>query len=268
MNALSDLEFSMKRIIIIGDIFNVPVSEQNTVLNESDAIEKIVSLEPLQEDVELIIEQGVDMLALTRAIQFRDRNFSSDTPKYNLRPRDTMPRAVRRLAHKAKTENICISYPRQVSDGEFEIDLLFSAQNEFFLDHMTGFHIQGMALSEAARQAFLAVTEEFYLRQSSEDFYFVIRHQNISFDNFVFPFGAKIKYLVKDHQVKSGRQTFIVEMEISQGGLVCSRVDVAFSAFNAQKIAEREETLIKERIQDIVAATPVVAEAQPVLGAA
>lgn len=258
----------MKRIIVIGDIFNVPASAVPIILNENDAIEEIVSLKPLDDDVELIIEQGVDLQALTRAVHYRENSLGSGVPKFHINARPEMPRAGRRLAHKAKRENICVSYPRQVSDKTFELDLQFSAQNEFFLDHMTGFHIQGMALSEAARQAFLVVTEEFFLSQAPDNYYFVIRHQNVSFENFVFPFGVTISYEITEHKVKSGRQSFVVKMDLVQGGVVCSRVDVAFTVFSADKISEREEALINERIHDIVSVQSSEPKVEPVLGVA
>lgn len=259
---------TMNRIIVVGDIFNVPVSMSECILNESDAIEKIVSLRPVELNIELIVEQGVDMLALTRAIEYRRAAVGVEEVGYVLRPRDSLPRAVRRLAHKARTENICVSYPRRLSETEFELDLQFSAQNEFFLDHMTGFHIQGMALTEAARQAFLAVTEEFFLQESKDQSYFVIRRQNVSFDSFVFPFGTTIRYRIVDHQVKSGRQSFEVVMELVQADVVCSRVDVAFTTFSAAHISAREEELISQRARDIVSGFAPGENREAILGAA
>lgn len=242
----------MQRIIVVGDVFNVPQSDTNFIMNESDAVEAILSLRSLSQDVELIVEQGVDMLALARAVEHRATMMSPDSPAYHLRPRQCMPRAVRRLAHKAKTENICVSFPRRTSEHEFEIDLHFSGQNEFFLDHMTGFHIQGMVLSEAARQAFLAVTEEFFLRDKTEKYYFVIKHQNISYENFVFPFGAKLNYRIREHKEKNGRYSFVVDIDLVQAGEVCCRVDIAFTVFEAEKISARERVLIEQRAEFIL----------------
>lgn len=242
----------MQRVIVIGDVFNVPQSNTKFLMNENEAVETILSLRPLNQDVELIVEQGVDMLALSRAVEHRATMMPPDSPAYHLRPRQCMPRAVRRLAHKSKSENICVSFPRRLSEDEFEIDLHFSGQNEFFLDHMTGFHIQGMALSEAARQAFLAVTEEFYLRGKNEKYYFVIKHQNISYESFVFPFGAKLKYRIRQHSEKSGRHSFVVDIDLLQADEVCCRVDIAFTVFEAEKISARELALIEQRAESIL----------------
>lgn len=249
----------MHRIIVIGDVFNVPQSDKKFLMNENDAVEAILSLHPLNQDVELVVEQGVDIMALTRAVEYRATMISPDSPTYHLRPRQCMPRAVRRLAHKAKSENICVSFPRRMSDSEFEIDLHFSGQNEFFLDHMTGFHIQGMALSEAARQAFLAVTEEFYLRGKEEKYYFVIKHQNISYENFVFPFAAKLNYRIREHSEKAGRHSFVVDIDLLQANEVCCRVDVAFTVFKAEKISARERVLIEQRAVSILESMDIAA---------
>lgn len=254
-------EFTMKRMIVVGDVFNVPSSDIGHLINESDVIEQILSPQKLESDIELLVEQGVDFQALTRAVQHRKLLFGDSEPNYTLRLQHNLPRAVRRLAHKAKVENICISYPRRISQNEFEIELQFSGQNELFLDHMTGFHIQGMALSEAARQAFLAVTEEFFLPKGNEKFYFVIRHQNVAFENFVFPFSAKSLYRIREHSRKEGRQGFVVDMKLLQAGEVCCRVDVSFTVFEAEKISRRERNLIEERASQILEGF----EAQPLL---
>src|SRR3546814_2102255 len=72
--------------------------------------------------------------------------------------------AARSLCHKHIPENILISKPVQRSDNVFTSDLFLHYRNELMLDHLTGQHIQGLVLTEACRQMFLAVTEKYFLQ--------------------------------------------------------------------------------------------------------
>lgn len=52
--------------------------------------------------------------------------------RVNLQTDATMPRVVRRLAHKGKPANLCVATPLQIDENRFRLDLHFSASNEFF----------------------------------------------------------------------------------------------------------------------------------------
>jgi hypothetical protein len=55
-----------------------------------------------------------------------------------------------------------LSLPRRVSESCFEADVLVDDAGEHMSDHVSGQHLPGMVLIEAARQMILAVTEEFF----------------------------------------------------------------------------------------------------------
>lgn len=240
--------------IVVGDIFTNAQYAVTGVLSESDAIEMILHAEPLAQDVVFKIEQGVNVAMLEHAIAHREVRLGQGqgAGHFVLQYGDEMPRAVRRLAHKARAENICVSFPRRLGQHEFVLDLHFSAQNELFLDHMTGVHIQGMALTEAARQAFLTVTEEYFLNESKEKWYFVTNYHNAQFKQFVFPLAARLNYHVKNHTTKNGRHTFEVTMDVFQGEICCCSFDVSFTTFEATRLAQRETELMSERVFDIL----------------
>ena len=238
--------------IVVGDIFKNPQSSVADILSESEAIEMILHAGALDVNVVLKIQQGVNVAMLEHAIKHQESMSPPSHCRFMLEYGSEMPRAVRRLAHKNRAENICVSFPRRVGAEEFELDLHFSAQNELFLDHMTGAHIQGMALTEAARQAFLTVTEEFFLKESQEKWYFVTHRHNAEFMQFVFPFASHLRYRILTHSVKNGRQTFEVEMQIFQANVCCCRYDVSFTTFEAARLARREDELMGERAFDIL----------------
>src|SRR3546814_8567164 len=86
------------------------------------------------------------------------------------------------------------------------------------LDHLTGQHIQGMVLTEACRQMFLAVTEKYFLQDyRAKKRYFVIDTMTMRYNAFAFPLPAQITYKVLSKNVqKSHKRSFHVDMEVMQ----------------------------------------------------
>ncbi|OWK25029.1 hypothetical protein AJ87_14840 [Rhizobium yanglingense] len=199
-------------------------------------MDKIITQVLPDHTVNLIIEQGVDLSNIAAALKQKDPAGSLFSVVQTRRS----PRAVKRLAHKNNSENILVSYPLQIDEDRFSLEMLLDQSCEFFLDHMTGCHIQGMALVEAARQSFLAVTQEFYLRDTTEPYYFVIKSINSRFLSFAFPLRTAIDYRVLSYRPKEGRHAFDIAIQILQADEICAEFDISFTAFLAAAIAERE----------------------------
>lgn len=230
---------SSKRIFVVGDTFAGTAAQFDNIMTETEALDYLTTNPQIDQSITFLIQQGVEYRSLSSAIKSLSQN-SESSGKYAIEASRCGARATKRIAHKARSENILISNPRQVNENRFEMDLCFSSQNEFFLDHMTGMHIQGMALIEAGRQAFLAVTEAYFLDGDPKDFYFVIKSMDTSFQNFMFPFDATLIYDVTDVREKGSRLGIEATITLVQGGTVCTTIKVAFTAFEAEKIAARE----------------------------
>ncbi len=237
--------------IVVADRFANFTTSSEHVVTETQLIERIVGEEFQTGNVRLLLEHGVDYSNVRRAI---DRVDADD--RYDIVLGGSDPVAPRRLAHKANPSNILIGYPRRVDDHRFELDVVFNPDSEFFADHMTGMHIQGMAIMEAARQSFLAVTEEFHLRASGRKYYFVIQSFNTTFVSFLFPLEAKLDYEIRSHASKADRHAFDVAIKIRQGGAVCAEFAITFTAFPEERIAEKEGEKAREavtgRLADLV----------------
>lgn len=242
-----------QRYFVVGDTFSGTAKDISGLLTETDALEKVLTTSRLDQDVYLYPQQGVDLRSLDAAVQHYNSTNGENDGKYRLITSQRAPRATRRYAHKSRTENIVICAPRRLSDNLFEMDLCFSAQNEFFLDHMTGMHIQGMVLIEAARQAFLAVSETYYLAEDEQDHYFVIKGMDTAFQNFVFPFDAVLRYEVTRAAQKENRYSFDAKIAIIQSGDVCTTIDVSFTAFEAASIAQKEKIVAQGCISKLMA---------------
>lgn len=162
--------------------------------------------------------------------------------------------ADRTLCHKHRPENILISVPEQQPDGAYTADLLLHERNEFMLDHLTGQHIQGMVLTEACRQMFLAVTERYCLdHNQAVKRYFVINSMNVRYQAFAFPLPAQIRYQVIDQQQpKPERVSIHADMDVLQAGQVVAGMEVKFTVFDDAYISRRESKLAAEAVGNYV----------------
>ena len=234
------------RFFVVGDTFAGTAKNLPDTLTETQALDIIHNATRFDQDIYFYAQQGVDLRSLTAAVKSHNDGCDGTCGRIHLVTATSAPRATRRLAHKNRAENIVISAPRRQSDTRFEMDLFFSSQNEFFLDHMTGMHIQGMVLIEAARQAFLAVTEAFFLHGDQTDYYFVIKNMDASYQNFVFPFDATLTYDITRMAQKDNRHSFDAVITILQAGNICTTVKVGFTAFESATIDAKERSVAAE----------------------
>ncbi|MEK8034674.1 AfsA-related hotdog domain-containing protein [Ideonella sp. DXS29W] len=152
-------------------------------------------------------------------------------------------RASRLQTHKHRIQNAIISHPVRIDDRCFEAALLLDERSELMADHQTGQHIQGMILIEAARQLFLAVTEEYFIGQTVHDrYYFVINSVDVKFTGFVFPIEATLRYEIVSQDIANpARLRFDTLISVMQGGTCATQIAFSFTAFHASKIEAKEQ---------------------------
>ena len=175
-------------------------------------------------------------------------------------PQDRPPRLARRTeAHKHREENVLIADLGRHDDQIFHAALRLHQNNELLLDHQTGQHVQGMVVVEATRQMFLAVTEQYYLSQRPEhQYYFVINSLATTFENFLFPVDARIRYLIESAELSDPtRLEFTARVDIEQGGRRSARCQVAFTAFDNVVLEQIEHRRAEGALEHILAETSV-----------
>lgn len=207
---------------------------------ESELPENAVFLpgQGLQEtDIEHLMQQ-MELMKLDRCFDLRLR-------------KDRPQRASGIYTHKRKPENSILSIPRRVEGDVYEMDLLVDERSELMTDHQTGQHIQGMILVEAARQAFLAVTERYFIDyKNGLRYYFVINAMNTQYLNFLFPLPATVRYVIQEKKVADPtRLYFHGNIEFHQADKHCATVEVKFTAFESDKIIQKEAARAEEAIQ-------------------
>ncbi|PHM29439.1 hypothetical protein Xinn_03685 [Xenorhabdus innexi] len=157
------------------------------------------------------------------------------------------------LSHKHNEVNTLISKPSKITDDIYELDMLIDEGCHLMLDHQTGKHVQGMILMEAARQSFLAVSEEFFIQEEATPRYFVINEMKAAYKRFVFPIPAIIKYKIIDKNTSNAdKMSFTAEMELYQSGLCAATFFVKFTIFPAARISEREGKLAEEAVDSFM----------------
>lgn len=159
-------------------------------------------------------------------------------------------RAGYALSHKHRDENVLISVPRRVDDSNFEADVLIDSRSELMLDHLTGLHVQGMVLTEACRQMFIATTEAHCMgADAPAKRYFVINEMNMRFLQFAFPLPATIRYQLQDVQrPRADRMSVVAEMEVWQNGRAVAAMGVKFGVFDDAYLGPREHQLAEQAL--------------------
>jgi len=169
-------------------------------------------------------------------------------------------RTGRRYCHKQQRRNVLITDPQRASPSQFHMLLSIDDECEIMSDHVSGYHIQGMVLIEAARQVFLAVTECFLL-PLKEAYYFAINKFNISYLKFAFPVSTDIHFDLIDSEIGKGDKLFVkAKIRFYQCGECVCEADVDYSAFPESKLALIEKKMAQSSLNHIQSEVLVVAE--------
>lgn len=101
-------------------------------------------------------------------------------------------------------------------------------------DHVTGLHIQGMVLTESARQMMLAVAEKFILQPSDRgNSYCVLTKMASQFFQFTFPVDVKIEHEILELLEKNERGYEVkTRTAFVQNNKVVAHVDIDYKFLN------------------------------------
>ena len=136
------------------------------------------------------------------------------------------------LAHKAKDENVLITTPVKTDTSNYESLLMVNDSCAEMSDHVTGKHLQGLMLAEAARQMFMACTELFdYDDKQKFNYGYILNNFDINFKAFLFPFDVNIKMKVLNKKWEDIKLHKAVEIEFSQKGIVGCVISASGTGF-------------------------------------
>lgn len=159
-------------------------------------------------------------------------------------------RAAAFLTHKHQAKNTMISVPSKLSENHYESYLMIDENCAEASDHLTGQHIQGAILMEAARQMTLAVTEKFFIDEKIRNqVSFISNRVQTNFYQYVFPLEVKIHYEIKKRRGLVGQNTrFEVIVTFYQNDTAVSEVTYDFTTLNKNYIHDKEKAAAKSVI--------------------
>src|SRR6266567_3542550 len=153
--------------------------------------------------------------------------------------------------HKRKPKNIMISQVRAIHESLFEATLLLDDRNELLDDHITGQHLPGMVLIEAARQIAYVVTEQFFMEPTGRtQCYFVLHELNTTFQSFAFPVDVTIRCKILDKKLENPAKLFFsVLINFLQTGRCVAEVRTTFTVSDSGRLTSFEGTLARRVLQ-------------------
>jgi hypothetical protein len=246
-----------KKTLIVSDKFQ-EFANRNNVLTKSEFYNLINTdniILPKSSKILLIPGQGFGENEVSDIIRSGLSSKNSRSLDFSLWY--SIPkRASKTLTHKHNVENILISEPKRISCCEFDMDLLINENCEMMNDHQTGLHIQGMLLIEAARQAYLATMEKFYLHNQEHKSYFVFNGLNIEYNKFSFPLPSTIKIVNEkaDFSNKKKQHTKS-QIDILQCGQISASINMEVTIMPDKRVSNMENLFANKFLDEYMSMT-------------
>lgn len=227
-----------KDVITISELYNL-LSSKNIEISHS----KKITLIPGQGFGEAQINNILNLAITAKNATAFDFSLWRNIPK----------RASKELTHKHQVENILVAEPKRHSDSVFTMEVLIDENCEMMRDHQTGLHIQGMLLVEAARQAYLATMEKFYIQNRDEKNYFIFNELNVGYNKFSFPFPSSIRLTNEKADFSTiKRQHTMTKIELMQCGEVSASVFMDVTIMPDKRVSTMENRFANQLLDNYI----------------
>ncbi|MFN8771103.1 MAG: AfsA-related hotdog domain-containing protein [Pseudomonadota bacterium] len=144
--------------------------------------------------------------------------------------------------HKKNNKNVIVTKPKQLETNTFESQVFLNSEMAEIEDHLTGYHIPAMVITEASRQMMISVIERFYSEfQSVGECYFIINNIDSNFDNFLFPWQVSLTFTINSMLKLKNCIKYESTSIFKQNGEVCSQICINFSVFNKKSLLKLEK---------------------------
>jgi hypothetical protein len=168
-------------------------------------------------------------------------------------------RASSHITHKRYDHNIMISEPSKINDSNYSSFLLLDDSCAEMSDHVTGQHIQGMVLLEAARQMINAVSDK-YLLDINDKKGFVLNKLSSDFKEYVYPLEVELNFVI--NKIRRDRRNNIqadAKIIFYQQGRNTLEVDISFSVYDSKILDELEARMAYTSIYNAISIDKAVA---------
>jgi hypothetical protein len=198
----------------------------------------------------LLLGQGVSVGKLEEVLEKINKNGLNNY--FSIKYSDVLDnKNSQQLCHKAKLDNVMITTPHVFAKNTYISQMSLQDDCAEMNDHVTGQHIQGMILIEAARQMMLSVSENFILDEEKRGkYYFVLNNVNSSFYQFTFPLQVSVFCEVVNLE-RSSKGTVKAKMKFSfmQNNIEVTEVEINFAAYEKVFLEAKEKLLAESAIQ-------------------
>jgi|GEM_PF-2816738 len=142
------------------------------------------------------------------------------------------PIATQKQTHKHISDNILITEPIKTGENTYSSKLVLQENNEFILDHTTGYHIPGMIFLEVTRQMSTSVVDLLFNDSNS---YYVMHNIYAEYLNFSFPIETFIELTIEHKETENREKYFNVTVDFYQNS---TKVVTSGGRFTASKKSE------------------------------
>lgn len=254
-------------LLVVGDKFASYVKSKDaiTVSQLRGLLSLPVHMLPGQSRTVLVPGQGMGDDCVQQLLS--DASVSPNIAHFDFSLWHNLPqRASSALSHKHNPKNTLVSMPRQVTANTFELHLMIDEDCELMNDHLSGQHVQGMVLIEAARQAMLVVTEQFLMPDNDINYAFIFNALSVKYSHYTFPVNAIIRTCITERSVDNPRRLhFAAETFVEQCGNTVSAFTMSFGAMERERIKKSESlqaTKTQKRFLSYVS-NSIEAQAEP-----
>lgn len=233
-------------VYIVGDTFNT-FSKLENVFTVSEVLHTINNVESLfLRQAICVLGQGVSKKEREQLEQYSRNNKIGFIVNANQLP------ASNQLTHKHKTENIMVTEPMTViSNKLYRAYLSTDDDCAEMSDHITGQHIQGMVLTEAARQMMLAVAEKYVLKpEEKNNLYCVLNSVKSHFYKFAFPVDIKVEHEVFNlKQNRPGNYQAETKTSFIQNDVIITQVEIDYKFYAKEFLLKMEAQLAEQALK-------------------
>lgn len=233
-------------MIVVGDKFK-EFAANESVICISDLERVIENNDPEYANTFFELGQGVSAARVERLIQLANSHRRRDFLLF-----EPLVKCGLKHVHKIRPENSMLSIPMKIAEDRYEADMLLDDDSELMADHVSGQHLQGMVLIEAARQMILAVTEEYLISDFGGPCAFIWNGIDVAYFDYAFPTSTRLIYQIKEiDRSRKKRLRFIATIDLIQrSAKVCSATSKV-EVFERQLVERREQKVASAAIAAI-----------------
>jgi hypothetical protein len=153
-----------------------------------------------------------------------------------------------KTVHKKNPLNALIS-PIVKTDSDYSCNLIVPAGNDMVSDHVTGEHISGMVLIEAARQMSMAVIDSRF--QDGKKRYQIINELSADFVTFIHPFDTRMTLHFDEFRIKGDKCYIDCKVNMYQADEVRTSIRLTGMAFLIEFARKMEDKSVGRMLRNL-----------------